>query len=141
MDIGDILSSLSAEDMKNLQNIAASLTGSAQGGERDPQPNQKQGQSPGPSRNPNSDQNFGTNQRPESQPLGLDPKAFGDIAGLMSKLGSSGDDPRCRLISSLKPMLSPEKQKRADEAIRIMKLIDLLPVLKDSGLLKGVLGQ
>lgn len=141
MDIGDILSSLSAEDMKNLQNIAASLTGSAQGGERDLQPNQKQGQSPGTSRNPNSDQNFGANQRPESQPLGLDPKAFGDIAGLMSKLGSSGDDPRCRLISSLKPMLSPEKQKRADEAIRIMKLIDLLPVLKDSGLLKGVLGQ
>lgn len=141
MDIGDILSSLSAEDMKNLQNIAASLTGSAQGGERDPQPNQKQGQSPGTSRNPNSDQNFGANQRPESQPLGLDQKAFGDIAGLMSKLGSSGDDPRCRLISSLKPMLSPEKQKRADEAIRIMKLIDLLPVLKDSGLLKGVLGQ
>ncbi len=140
MDIGDILSSLSAEDMKNLQNIAASLTGSAQGGGREP-PNQNRNSNQNPSQPPNADPSFGTNQRPESQPLGLDPKAFSDIAGLMSKLGSSGDDPRCRLISSLKPMLSPEKQKRADEAIRILKLKDRLHVLKESGLMKGVLGQ
>lgn len=119
MDIGDILSSLSAEDMKNLQNIAASLTGSAQ--TKEPTPPKK--------------------KETEAPPLGIDPKAFGDIAGMMSKLGSAGDDPRCRLISSLKPMLSPERQKRADEAIRILKLIDLIPVLRESGLLKGVLGQ
>ncbi|MDD6021588.1 MAG: hypothetical protein ACI4GA_08280 [Acutalibacteraceae bacterium] len=117
MDFSDILSSLSAEDMKNLQNIAASLAGSAQ-----------------------PDAGNAAKQPPPPASGGIDPKTVSNIASVMSKLNGAGSDPRCQLISALKPMLSPERRQRADEAIRILKLIDLIPVLKDSGLLKGVIG-
>lgn len=132
MDIGDILSSLSAEDIQSLQNIASSLSGNMQN-------NQNNTQSPPQTASPNE------KQPPEQKPLPPQIGGFGgslgDLTGIISKLGSAGNDPRCQLISALKPMLSPEKQQRADEAIRIIKLLDLLPVLKDSGILKGVLGQ
>lgn len=144
MDIGDILSSLSAEDMQALQGIAASLTGSA-----------KQNTTSSDSAQPaQASENTatvsgampsGASPKPPSSTLGavggFDMKAFSDMAGIMSKLNSTGNDPRCQLIASLKPMLSPERQQRADEAMRIIKLLDLLPMLKDSGILKGVLGQ
>lgn len=144
MDIGDILSSLSAEDMQALQDIAASLTGSA-----------KQNTTSSDSAQPTqASENTatvsgampsGASPKPPSSTLGavggFDMKAFSDMAGIMSKLNSTGNDPRCQLIASLKPMLSPERQQRADEAMRIIKLLDLLPMLKDSGILKGVLGQ
>ena len=119
MDISEILGSLSPEDMKNLQNIASSVFGE----NADAKSNTSQG-------------GFSSD---EINPLsGIDLNAFSNIASVMSRLNSSGD-PRCRLIMSLKPLLSGERQKRADEAMRILKIIELVPVLRDSGLLKGVL--
>lgn len=128
MDISDILSSLSAEDMQALQSIASSLTGKS-----DTPVNATADPTKAVTKNVQNNQN--------GEPLGIDPKAFSDMAGLMSKLNSTGNDPRCQLINALKPMLSKERQQRADEAMRIIKLLDLLPMLRDSGLLKGVLGQ
>ena len=43
------------------------------------------------------------------------------------------------LIMALKPHLKPERQAKAENAIKIMRLITLLPLLKDSGLF-GKLG-
>lgn len=114
MDISEILGSLSQEDIKNLQDIAASVMGGAANEQKAP---------PQESQNPFAD---------------IDINAFSNIAAVMSKLNSSNDQ-RCRLIMSLKPMLSPERQKRADEAMKILKIIELVPVLRDTGLLKGVL--
>lgn len=149
MDIGDILSSLSAEDMQALQGIAASLTGSAKqntASSDSAQPTQASDvDSSENTANVSGAMPSGTSSKPPSSALGavggFDMKAFSDMAGIMSKLNSTGNDPRCQLIASLKPMLSPERQQRADEAMRIIKLLDLLPMLKDSGILKGVLGQ
>ena len=120
MDISEILGSLSQEDIKNLQDIASSVMGGA-GTQEKKEEKREAASSDG--------------QNPFS---GLDLNAFSNIVSMMSKFGS-GDDPRCRLIMSLKPMLSPERQKRADDAIKILKMISLVPVLRDSGLLKGVL--
>lgn len=117
MDISEILGNLSQEDIKNLQEIASSVIGNAGAQEG---------------------QNGFAGQKAENPFPDLDLNAFSNIASVMSKLGSS-NDPRCRLIMSLKPLLSKERQKRADEAIRILKIIELVPVLRDSGLLKGVL--
>lgn len=116
MDISEILGSLSQEDIKNLQDIASSIMG-------DNAPEAEK-----PKENPPQDNPFS----------GIDINAFANIASVMSKLGSSSD-PRSRLILSLRPLLSPERQKRADEALKILKIIELVPVLRDTGLLKGVL--
>lgn len=57
------------------------------------------------------------------------------IISVISKMKSAGDDSRVQLISALRPHLSEERKKRADTAIKILKLLDVLPLIKDSGLL------
>ncbi len=56
------------------------------------------------------------------------------IISVISKMKSTGDDSRVQLISALRPHLSEERRKRADTAIKILKLLDLLPLIKESGL-------
>lgn len=57
------------------------------------------------------------------------------IISVISKMKASKDDSRIQLISALRPHLSEERRKRADTAIKILKLLDVLPLIKDSGLL------
>ena len=57
------------------------------------------------------------------------------IISVISKMKSASDDSRVQLISALRPHLSEERKKRADTAIKILKLLDLLPLIKDSGLM------
>jgi hypothetical protein len=40
-------------------------------------------------------------------------------------------DSRTRLIEALKPLLSEKRRAKADEAMRMMKLFELLPMLTD----------
>jgi hypothetical protein len=40
-------------------------------------------------------------------------------------------DEKTELIKALKPFLCDEKQKRADEAIRLLKLISIIPLLRE----------
>ena len=61
-----------------------------------------------------------------------------NLAALGSLLSSSEDD-RSRLIKALKPMLSAERQKRANNALRFLRLASALPALQQSGLLNGFL--
>ena len=62
-----------------------------------------------------------------------------DFSALASLLQPQ-DDARTQLIRSLKPLLSDEKQQRADDAIRLLHLASLLPSLQQSGLLEQLLG-
>ena len=57
------------------------------------------------------------------------------IISVISKMKSASDDSRVQLISALRPHLSEERKKRADTAIKILKLLDLLPLIKDSGIM------
>ena len=57
------------------------------------------------------------------------------IISVISKMKSASDDSRVQLISALRPHLSEERKKRADTAIKILKLLDVLPLIKDSGLM------
>ncbi|MFQ8951546.1 MAG: hypothetical protein ACLR56_00015 [Oscillospiraceae bacterium] len=52
---------------------------------------------------------------------------------------NTADDSRVQLIYALRPHLSAERQARADTAIRLLKLLDMLPFIKESGILKGIL--
>ena len=51
------------------------------------------------------------------------------LIGLMQSVNSS--DEKSELIKALKPFLSDEKKQRADEALRMLKLIKILPLLKE----------
>lgn len=65
---------------------------------------------------------------------GLDGVQLAKILSIISRLKTSGNDNRSRLLLALKPHLSSPKQEKVDTAIKLLKLIDLLPLLRESGL-------
>ena len=98
-NIGDILSSLSDDDMKALGDAARSLLGSAE-----------------------------QEQEGGGQGFSLDPTAIAQIMGAMNRR-----DSRCDLIAALRPLLSEPRRRRADDAMQLIKLIDLLPMIEELG--------
>lgn len=106
MDINEILSSLSEDDINQLKNVAGSILGSNE---------------------TNDNHKNNSNET--------------DIMKTITNLGKmlNSDDDRTALIKALKPMLSEQKQHKADEAIKILRLIQLVPLLRDSGFLKDIL--
>ena len=59
-------------------------------------------------------------------------RALGTLAPLM-KQASAGDE-TAALLNALRPFLSEERALRLDQAQRLMKLMKLIPLIKDSGL-------
>ncbi|MCD7775539.1 MAG: hypothetical protein LUG85_01405 [Clostridiales bacterium] len=109
MDISELLSSLSPEDMEKLKGTAESLLSGVKSTKEEP-------------------------EQPESL---IDPS----MLSVMTRLGNAlnGDDDRTRLIKALKPMLSSEKQEKADEAVKILRLIRLASMIRDSGGLNNLI--
>ena len=64
----------------------------------------------------------------------FDPQMLSKIMHIMDKLSKQKDSPGCELLRALKPMLSPERQKKTDEAISMLRLLALLPLINE---LKG----
>ncbi len=101
-NINDILSGLTEEDFENLRAAADSLF---------------------------------SDEKEENQSGGM--PDFSSILGnaqMLSKLGSimgamNKTDSRTRLIEALKPLLSEKRRKKADEAMQMMKLFELLPMI------------
>lgn len=58
------------------------------------------------------------------------------IMSIIGKLRNSGNDPRTQLLSALKPHLSEPRREKVDTAIKILKVLEILPLMKDSGILK-----
>ena len=119
LDINGILSSLSAEDINNLKNVANSiLGGNNESTEKPPEKNAKQSNSP----------------LPDLSTLGLpDMSVFQNLLPLLSALNSH--DEREDFIYALKPLLSDGRRKKADEAVKFIKLLSLIPLLKEKGLM------
>lgn len=67
--------------------------------------------------------------------IDIDPIQLSKILSVMAHLKSDKDDKRARLLLALKPHLSEPRREKVDTAIKLLKLIDLLPFLKDSGML------
>ena len=107
--IGDILSSLSAEDMENLSRMASTLLGAEENGKAKSQPQQEK------------DNGFFAN---------FDIGTISRIMVLMEKMRAQQNGAEYDLLCALKPMLSPKRQKRADEAMGILRLISLLPLIE-----------
>ena len=104
IDIESLLSSVSDEDMAKIKSVAESLMNNS---------TEKQ-------------------EKPKEEPKAPDfPIDMNTVSKIMSVMGQMNkEDYRTRLITDLKPMLNTERQKKADEAVKFLQLMQILPLLK-----------
>lgn len=75
---------------------------------------------------------------PESASSGTDGLDMGAVAGLMQKVKNfQPDDDNTRFLLVLRPLLGEEKQNKIDRAVKVLRLLNLLPLISESGLLGG----
>ena len=68
---------------------------------------------------------------------GIDIEAVMRMGELMSQMNRQDDS--TRLLLALKPHLKPENRRKVDSAMKLMKIMNILPMLRDSGILDGLL--
>lgn len=99
-DINSLLDGLSEEDLSALGDAAQQLFGSQQ------------------------------SREPEADILGgINPDMIAKIMQIMPLLTNAGDNDRTRLIAALKPMLSRARRRKADEAMQLIRLLEILPLI------------
>ncbi len=60
------------------------------------------------------------------------------VMSLVSRFKNQGQDNRTRLLLALKPILSEERAKRVDGAVRLLKVIEFLPLLRESDIFSSL---
>ena len=68
---------------------------------------------------------------------GIDIEAIMRMGELLSQMNRQDDS--TRLLLALKPHLKPENRQKVDSAMKLMKIMNILPLLRDSGILDGLL--
>ncbi|MCM1115849.1 MAG: hypothetical protein NC397_10190 [Clostridium sp.] len=114
-NLNDIISNLSADDINMLKGVASSILG-----------NQGEAEAPPPKEKPAAPPN-------QLQSLGMDNIDFDMIMkakAVFDKMKNASNK-NVDLIMALKPHLSPETQNKADQALRIIKLFEVLPLLRE----------
>lgn len=126
LNINDILSSLSNEDVEMLKGVAGSILNQSdtQSSAQQQKPPQSAPQSAPQERQSLPPQLNGLNFNSDDFAMIMKAKSIFDR---MNKTSSKNAD----LINALKPHLSEQSRQKADQAIRILKLFDMLPYLKD----------
>lgn len=120
--INDIISSLSGDDIEMLKGVASSILGGNQPSDQAPTektPTEK----PQPQQQNNS----------HLSNLGLSISDFDMILkakNIFEKMNSTSSK-NADLIVALKPHLSPDSQNKADQAIKMLQLFEILPYLKE----------
>lgn len=105
IDIESLLSSVSDEDMAKIKSVAESImNNTAEPPQEAPKVSAKAPDFP------------------------IDMNTVNKIMGVMGQMNK--EDYRTRLITDLKPMLSSERQKKADDAVKFLQLMQILPLLK-----------
>lgn len=69
---------------------------------------------------------------PQATPPGIDVTMIMKLTQAMA--GMQANRENIDLLLALKPRLKPERAKKVDDAIRVMQLIQFLPLIKESGL-------
>lgn len=119
-NINDIISSLSDDDIQMLKGVASSILGdSNQNSSSD-----KQIQPKTNSLNNSANLLSGFNLSQSELNMMLKAKS---IIDKMNNTSSKNED----LIIALKPHLSEQSQEKADKALRVLKLFEILPFLKE----------
>lgn len=117
--LGELLNS--PEGMEKIKNLASMFSGASEKSDTPPAPQQQ----PEPSASPVS----------SSGGPALDPDAMRmmmKVAPLLSRFRQ--EDNSTRLLNALRPFLSDPRQKKLDEAIRMLQLLRMIPMLKSSGI-------
>ncbi len=60
---------------------------------------------------------------------------LGAMMKILNILKTNVSDDRAQLLLALRPHLSEERRHRVDKAVRILKLVSLVPIFKEQGLL------
>ena len=60
------------------------------------------------------------------------------VMSLITRFKNQGEDNRTRLLLALKPILSEERARRVDGAVKLLKLIQLLPLIKETDLFSSL---
>lgn len=66
----------------------------------------------------------------------IDIEAIMKLGEMLQSMNTS--DKNTQLLLALKPHLRPENRQKVDNALRLMKIINILPLLKESGILNGL---
>lgn len=114
MDLNDLLSSLSDEDMKQLQETASQLLGNMQ--------------SPQEQKSPSAASDLFAGNTPM-----LDPKLIGGLSKYFGKMNEK--DSRSDFLYALKPLLSENRRSKVDEAVNVLRVMKLMRMMKEGGLL------
>lgn len=122
-NLNDIISNLTPDDINMLKGVASSILG-------DGAPDNTKNQT-APQTQASLNQNSNTLQTLNS--LGLDSLDFNMIMKAKSIFDKMNNTPNKNvdLIMALKPHLRPETQNKADQALKIIKLFEVLPLLKE----------
>ncbi len=67
---------------------------------------------------------------------GIDIEAVMKLGELLQNMNKP--DKNTQLLMALKPHLRPENRSKVDSALRIMKIMSILPLLRESGALDGL---
>ena len=126
-DINDIISNLTPDDINMLKGVASSILG-----EGAPENTQSTTQNSS-AQNLNNNQNNNQNALQSLNSLGLDSLDFNMIMKAKSIFDKMNNTPNKNvdLIMALKPHLRPETQNKADQALKIIKLFEVLPLLRE----------
>lgn len=122
-NLNDIINSLSADDINMLKGVASSILGDSTDATEQKKPQMNNAKQ-------NTPQQSGV---PALAGLGLDGIDFNMIMKaktIFEKMNNTSNK-NVDLIMALKPHLSPETQNKADQAMRILKLFEVLPLLRE----------
>lgn len=125
-NLNDIINNLSADDINMLKSVASSILGE----EAQNSAGQKAPESP-------NNNNSGIGMEDLTKALmpsnGIDNIDFDMImkAKTIFEKMNSTKSKNADLIMALKPHLNPKTQDKADQALRILKLFEILPLLRE----------
>lgn len=121
-DINSILNSLSQEDIENIKKTAEGIFGGTVE----------------PPKAESTDENQ-RSDKSENIINGLSGLGMPDLSQLSALApvlqAFNSHDERLDFINALKPLLSQERRKKADEAMKMVRLLSVIPLLRDKGLM------
>lgn len=106
MDLSSVLSSFSQEDIEKLKSMAQQFFGSKEKEEEKPKKD--------------TDASFP-----------FDAKMITSVAKFSKMMNES--DERCDFIAALKPLLNEKRQKKADDAVMMLKFLKVMNALQENG--------
>ena len=74
------------------------------------------------------------NDTPKTGGAAFDSADIARIMGIIGKLENRENDNRTKLLLALKPHLTGRRSQKVDSAVKLLKLIEALPLLKEAGI-------